>query len=200
MRLPKSWLVAALGLAAMAVLEAKSALRDSNVELNGPSFPVGNLTFTIPSRWQIEAVDGPARGGQWRVPPLNGTGDAGEVVAYFFGQGAGGSPQENIEAWIGTMFSADGHPADKQWQYKAGGFQVSQVVIFGTYNQVVASPGIPPLRHPNYVLLGTVLENPAGNIYWRFTGPEPLVTATLPLFNKMIDSVKAQGTPHPPSP
>jgi len=194
MRLPKSWLIPALGLAAIAGVHAAPALQKTNVELNGPSFPVGNLAFTIPSRWQIEAVDGPARGGQWRVPPPNGKGDAGEVVAYFFGPGAGGSAEENIMAWIGTMFSADGHPADKQWQSKAGGFKVSQVVIFGTYNQVVASPGIPPLRHPNYVLLGTVIENPTGNIYWRFTGPEPLVTAALPLFNKMINSVKVQGT------
>ena len=198
MRVPKSWLIPALGLAAIAGLHAAPALQKSNVELSGPSFPVGNLAFTVPSRWQIEAVDGPARGGQWRIPPLNGKGEAGEVVAYFFGPGAGGSAEENIEAWIGTMFSADGHPADKQWQYKAGGFKVSQVVIFGTYNQVVASPGIPPLRHPNYVLLGTVIENPAGNIYWRFTGPETLVTAALPLFTKMIESVKVQGA-HPSS-
>jgi len=59
---------------------------------------------------------------------------------------------------------------------------------------VVSLPGIPPMAKPNYGLLGTVIENPAGNIYWRFTGPEPLLTATLPLFNKMIDSVKMQGT------
>ena len=194
MRLPKSWLIPALGLAAIAGVHAAPALQKTNVELNGPSFPVGNLAFTIPSRWKIEAVDGPARGGQWRVPPLNGKGDAGEVVAFYFGPKVGGSPQQNIEGWIGTMVSPGGHPADKQWQYKAGGFKVSQVVIFGTYNQVVASPGIPPLRHPNYVLLGTVIENPTGNIYWRFTGPEPLVTAALPLFNKMINSVKVQGT------
>jgi hypothetical protein len=168
-------------------------VHDAEVDLSGPSFPVGNLTFTIPSRWQIQMVDSPARGGQWRVPPLHGDGEGGEVVAYFFGPGAGGGPKENIEAWIDTMSTAEGHPADKQWQYEVGGFKISQVVIFGTYNQVVSLPGIPPVAKPNYGLLGTVIENPAGNIYWRFTGPEPLLTATLPLFTKMIDSVKAQG-------
>lgn len=193
MRVSKLWLVPALGLAMVAGTQASPALRETNVELNGPSFPVGNLSFTIPSRWQIEPVDGPARGGQWRVPPLHGQGNAGEVVAYFFGPGAGGSAEENIEAWIDTMFVPGGHPADKQWQYRAGGFSISQVVIFGTYNEVVASPGIPPIPRPNYVLLGTVIDNPAGNIYWRFTGPEALVTATLPLFNKMIESVRVQA-------
>jgi hypothetical protein len=178
----------------------QAAPHDSDVTLSGPSFPVGDLKFTIPAKWKIEMVESPARGGQWRVPPLRPDGEGGEVVAFYFGPGIGGSAKENIEAWIGTMFSAGGHPADKQWQYKAGGFKVSQVVIFGTYSQVVASPGIPPLHHPNYVLLGTVLENPAGNIYWRFTGPEALVTAALPLFNKMIDSVKIQGARPSPSP
>ncbi len=73
-----------------------------------------------------------------------------------------------------------------------GGLAISQVVIFGTYNQVVSLPGIPPVPKANYGLLGAVIENPQGNIYWRFTGPEPLITANLPLFNKVIDSVKPQ--------
>jgi hypothetical protein len=187
-----SWLVPALCLAAAVGAQAKPAVHETDVELSGPRFPVGNLAFTIPARWEIEMVDGPARGGQWRVPPLHGAGEAGEVVAFFFGPGVGGTPEQNIEDWIDTMVSPGGHPADKQWQYKAGGFRVSQVVIFGTYNQVVNSPGIPPVARPGYGLFGTVIQNSGGNIYWRFTGPEPLVTATLPLFEKMIGSVKVE--------
>ena len=187
------WLAAAIGILAPTG-QAHPATHDADVELNGPRFPVGNLTFTIPTRWQIQTVDSPARGGQWRVPPLRGEGESGEVVAFFFGPGAGGSAKENIEDWIGTMFTAEGHPADKQWQYDVNGFKISQVVIFGTYNEVVPLPGIPPVPKPNYGLLGTVIEYQAGNVYWRFTGPESLISATLPLFNKMIDSVKMQGT------
>ena len=189
------WLILALCLVAIEGVNAKPtpAVRETDVALKGPSFPVGNLAFTIPAPWQIETVDGPARGGQWRVPPLHGAGDAGEVVAFYFGPGVGGTAEKNIEGWIGTMVSPGGHPADKQWQYKTGAFKVSQVVIFGTYNQVVASPGIPPMARPSYGLFGTVIENPAGNIYWRFTGPEALVTATLPLFEKMINSVKVEA-------
>jgi hypothetical protein len=200
MRVAKFWLVPAFCLAAMVGAAAKPAVRDSAAELNGASVPIGPLAFTIPTRWEMEPVEGPARSGQWRVPPLHGQGDAGEVVAYFFGPGAGGSTEENIAAWIGTMSSPGGHPADKQWQNQASGFHVSQVVIFGTYNQVVTSPGIPPVAHPGYVLLGTVIENPRGNIYWRFTGPEALVTATLPVFNKMIDSVKGPKADEDSSP
>jgi hypothetical protein len=186
-------LMVALGMAAGMAL-AKPAPRDSDVALSGPSFPVGNLTFTIPAKWQIEMVDSPARGGQWRVPPLKPDGEGGEVVAYFFGPRVGGSPKENIEAWIGTMFNSEGHPAAaKLKEHDVAGFRISQVIIFGTYNQVIALPGLPPVPKSNYGLIGAVIENPGGNIYWRFTGPESLITATLPLFNKMLDSVRIEA-------
>ena len=172
---------------------AKDAGRDADVTLSGPSFPVGNLQFTIPAKWKIEMVQSPARGGQWHVPPLRGATEGGELVAFYFGPGVGGSAKENIEAWIGTMFNAEGNPAAAEVKHHdTAGFKISQLVIFGTYNQVVSLPGVPPVPKTNYGLLGAVIENAQGNIYWRFTGPEALITANLPLFNKMIDSVKAQ--------
>ncbi len=143
-------------------------------------------------------VESPARGGQWHVPPLRPDGEGGEVVAFYFGPGSDGKPvggtaKENIEAWIGTMFNAEGHPAAAEIKHHdLAGFKISQVVIFGTYNQVISLPGVPPVLKSNYGLLGAVIENAQGNIYWRFTGPEPLITANLPLFNKILDSVKPQ--------
>jgi hypothetical protein len=176
-----------------AISPAPAAPKDTDVTLAGPSFPVGDLKFTIPAKWKIQMVDSPARGGQWLVPPLKDKGEGGEVVAFYFGPGVGGSSKENIEAWIGTMFNAEGHPAAAEIKHHdIGGLHISQVVIFGTYNQVISLPGVPPVPKSNYGLLGAVIENPQGNIYWRFTGPEPLITATLPLFNKVIDSVKPQ--------
>jgi len=186
------WAMAAMFVAGGEVMLTTHA---ADVPLDGHSFPVGNLEFTIPSKWRIEPVESPARGGQWRVPPLHGEGEGGEVVVFYFGPGVGGTAKDNIEAWIGTMFNAEGHPAAAEVKHhKTGGLTISQVVIFGTYNQVVSLPGVPPVLKSNYGLLGAVIENPQGNIYWRFTGPEPLITANLPLFNKVIDSVK----PHDP--
>ena len=189
------WAVAAMFIAGGEFLPAiMAAPRDADVSLSGPSFPVGNLTFTIPSKWRIEMVESAARGGQWIVPPLRGEGEGGEVVAFYFGPGVGGAAKENIEAWIGTMFNAEGNPAAAEVKHHTtNGFKISQVVIFGTYNQVISLPGVPPVPKSNYGLLGAVIENPQGNIYWRFTGPEPLITANLPLFNKVIDSVKPQA-------
>jgi hypothetical protein len=169
-----------------------AVVRKPDVTLAGPSFPVGDLQFTIPAKWQIQPVESAARGGQWRVPALRPDGENGQVVVFYFGTGVGGSAKENIEAWIGTMFNAEGHPAAaEQKLHQTAGFKISQVVVFGTYNQIVSLPGVPPQTKPNYGLVGAVIENPQGNIYWRFTGPEALITATLPLFDKVIDSVKS---------
>ncbi len=193
------WITATMIIAAGASFPlVHAAPHDADVSLSGPSFPVGNLKFTIPSRWQIEMVESPARGGQWHVPPLHPDSEGGEVVAFYFGPGSDGKPvggtaKENIEAWIGTMFNAEGHPAAAEIKHHdIAEFKISQVVIFGTYNQVISLPGVPPVLKSNYGLLGAVIENPQGNIYWRFTGPEPLITASLPLFNKILDSVKPQ--------
>src|SRR5271155_4016467 len=149
------WIMAAMLMAGgEVVLATQGAARDEDVSLYGPSFPVGDLKFTIPSKWKIEPVESPARGGQWRVPPLHGEGEGGEVVVFYFGPGVGGNAKENIEAWIGTMFNAEGHPAAAEVKHhKTGGLVISQVVIFGTYNQVVSLPGVPPVLKSNYGLL-----------------------------------------------
>jgi len=200
MRWSLSWLLALTVLAGdIQVLTAKpvkSAETPIESVLTGPSFPLGNLKFTVPAKWRIEPVDSPSRGGQWLVPPLKPDGEGGQVVAFYFGPNLGGSPKDNVEAWIGTMFNADGHPAAAEVKHHTtSGLKITQLVIFGTYNQVISLPGIPPQPRPNFGLLGAVVENPQGNIYWRFTGPEPLLAATLPLFNKVIDSVKPQDQP-----
>jgi len=185
------WVICAILIAGS---QALHAARDSDVSLYGPTFQVGGLKFTVPSRWQSEPVENSSRAGQWRVPLSHGQeGEGGEIVAFYFGPGIGGTVKENVEAWIGTMFNAEGHPAAAEVKHhETAGFKISQVVLFGTYNQVISMSGIPPQPKPNYGLLGAVIESPKGNVYWRFTGPEPLITANLPLFNKIIDSVKPQ--------
>jgi hypothetical protein len=168
---------------------------DPDLSLDGPLFKAGALQFNLPDRWINVPGETSARVGQWSVAPLRGqAGDGGQVVCFYFGPGVGGTVKENIDDWIGSIFNAEGHPAAAEVKHRqTRGVNISQVVVFGTYNQAVPIPGIPPISKPDYGLIGTVLENPQGNVYWRFTGPESLITANLPLFNRMIDSVKPVG-------
>ena len=172
---------------------AHAPSHDNDVYLAGPAFKVAGLQFTIPSRWQVVPADNPVRVGQWQIPAPHSDGLGGEAVAYFFGAKGGGSAKENIDGWINTMSNAEGHPASAEVTSRtAGGLKISQVVIYGTYNQPIPLPGVPPRAMPNFALVGVVVESPQGSIYWRFTGPDALVKADLPLFTKIIDTLKPQ--------
>lgn len=175
-------------------LEARPASWDGDVSLSGPEIKVAGLQFTVPSKWTPEPASTPARVGQWRVPALHGIeGQEGEAAVLYFGQGVGGNTKENIEAWSASLVDAEGHPVPATvTTHQGGGFKITVVSIFGTYSEPAPVPGIPPALRPGYGLLGAIIEGPLGNVYWRFTGPEPLATADLALFNKMVDSVKPQ--------
>jgi hypothetical protein len=166
----------------------------------GALFQADGLQFVVPAKWIAEPAESPARAGQWRVTALRGTAetssaaDEGEVVVFSFGSGLGGTPQENIAAWKETIRDSAGHPATAEVKTRVvAGFKISEWVAFGSYNDPVPIPGMPPVVRPDYGLAAAVIETPQGSLYWRLTGPEPLVTATLPLFRKMLDGVKPQG-------
>ena len=159
------------------------------------AFYIGGLDFTMPPKWLAVPAETAARAGEWKIlVPRGSTDEGGEVVAFYFGPAKGGSAKESIAAWTASMTSADGRPATADTQvHRANGDKISQVMVYGTYRKPVPLPGVPPVAKQNYALIGTVVENPQGNVYWRVTGPQPLITANLPLFNQMIDSVKPQA-------
>jgi hypothetical protein len=163
-------------------------------------FKLSGLQFPLPPKWIAESPQSAARAGQWQVPPpRDEPGESGEVVAFFFGQGIGGSAKENIDAWTAAMITPEGNPATADVKDRTvNGTHITQAVVYGTYSQPVPIAGMPPLAKTDYCLVGAVVESPLGDIYWRFTGPATLVTANLPLFNQMIDSVKPQDKPPAP--
>jgi hypothetical protein len=161
-------------------------------------FKVGDVQFAIPSTWQVQPPDTAARAGQWLVPPpVDESGDGVEIVAFFFGPGVGGSVKDNIEAWAGTITAPDGTNASTVPQKRTvAGHTITEVMFTGTYAQAAPQPGLPPTPKPDYALLGAVVENPGGTIYWRVTGPTGRVLALAPVLDKVLDSLK----PQPPAP
>ena len=169
-----------------------------------PVFQVGGLQFSIPGGWLIEPGESAARAAQWIVPPPSMAGaavgsaedDGVEVVAFFFGPNVGGSVQENIEAWAGTITTPDGKPAKATPQKRTvAGHPITEVLFSGTYSEVNSQPGLPPALKPGYALIGAVVENPGGTIYWRVTGPAAQVLALQPVFDQMLGSLKPFAAP-----
>jgi hypothetical protein len=161
-------------------------------------FNAGGVQFVVPTTWQAQPPDTSARAGQWIVPPAVGeSGDGVQIVAFFFGPGIGGSSKDNIEGWAGTITAPDGTNASTVPQKRAVlGHAITEVMFTGTYAQQSPQPGLPPTPKPDYALLGAVVENPGGTIYWRVTGPTGRVLALAPILDKVLDSLK----PQPPAP
>lgn len=161
---------------------------------DSPVFKADGLQFVMPARWIAETPPDSVRAGQWRIPAARGAAagpDDGELVVFYFGPGLGGAAQKNIDGWRGTLRDASGNPvAGEVKTRQAGSFKVSELVATGSYRDPAPLAGLPPIMRPGYELAGAVIESPKGNLYWRLIGPEPLVTAALPLFRQAIDSVK----------
>jgi hypothetical protein len=162
----------------------------------GPVFKAGGLQFVLPARWPVEPAATSVRAGQWRIPGPRGAVPAedGELVAFYFGPGLGGTVPENFDGWRAAVTDPAGHPVPGEAQtHQAGGLTVSELVLAGTYHDPVPLAGVPPILRPGYGLVGAIVAGPQGSLYWRLTGPEPLVAATLPLLRRVIDSVKPLG-------
>jgi hypothetical protein len=189
------FLCGAAALLAMAAPDAAGRPhRGSGDFTDGSIFRAGGLQFVMPGRWIAEPAADDVRAGQWRLPASRGAApgpDDGQLVVFYFGPGLGGTAQENIEGWRGTIRDASGHPvAGAVTTRRAGGFKVTELVAAGAYLDPAPMAGMPPAVRPGYQLAGAVIEGPQGNLYWRLTGPAALVTAALPLFRQAIDSVK----------
>jgi hypothetical protein len=162
---------------------------------------VGGLQFQLPADWQSERPETAARAGQWLVPPPAGqTSDDVEVVVFFFGPKVGGSAQENIKGWAAAVTTPDGQAATAAPQTRTiAGHAFTEVLLAGTYAKPNPQPGLPPTPKPGYGLWGAVLENPAGTIYWRVTGPLAQVATLAPALEKMLDGLKPIPVPAPPA-
>jgi hypothetical protein len=189
-----------VGLLLLASLVASA--RHHHADADQPAiFQVGGLQFSIPASWQAQPPGDSARVGQWIIPAPHAdnapaVGDGIEIVAIFFGPGVGGSAQENFDAWAGTITTSDGTPAKGTPQKRTiAGHPISEAQFSGTYAQVNPQPGLPPTLRQGYSLIGAVVENPAGRIYWRVTGPAAQVIAFAPVFDQMLDSLKPQAVP-----
>ena len=151
------------------------------------------------------ALDGSSAGVRWAVPagwsaqaprqmrvatysvPAKAGGEAGECGVFYFGQRQGGSATENIQRW-GTQF--EGAPPPVSSIQSVDGMRVHRVYTSGTY----LSPGGPMMqsqgKKPGYRLMGAIVEGPQGLVFFKCTGPAPVILGAQPAFDGLVRSLK----------
>jgi hypothetical protein len=121
----------------------------------------------------------------YHVPAATGASDEAELTVVR----AGGSPDANIQRWVGQF--AD-RSALKRTKETVMGLEISVVEVTGTFLGGGMGPG-GKAEHPAWTLLGAIVETEGGSYFFKLTGPTASVGAARADFNTLIDSVAPAG-------
>lgn len=138
----------------------------------------------VPTGWMPAQPSSSMRVAQFSLPAAPGS-DPGEVAAYYFPTGQGGSHEANIERWASQFAGADGKPvAPKTSISKNGDTEVTLVELNGTYARGV---GMGPTgdAKPDQTLMIAMVEVPKGRITLQMYGPNKTVAAQRDSFVKL---------------
>jgi len=131
------------------------------------------LHWTAPAGWKT-GPQKPMRAATYMV-------DDAECAVYFFGQGQGGSVQANIDRWKG-QFTQPSTP--KTGNRVVHGLKVTTIDIAGNYGGMSGGEA-----KTGYRMLGAIIENPGGNIFLKFTGPEKTIAANRAKYEQLLGSI-----------
>lgn len=137
---------------------------------------IQGFSSQIPAAWTPAQPSSTMRVAQFALPAAAGA-DAGELAAYFFPAGQGGSHEANIERWASQFATADGKPvAPKISASKSGDIAVTLVELHGTYARGV---GMGPAgdAKPDQTLLVALVETSIGRITLQTYGPSKTIAA-----------------------
>ncbi|MES2149440.1 MAG: hypothetical protein V4508_06565 [Pseudomonadota bacterium] len=154
---------------APAPVAAPVAPQTQQLSIQGYSAPV-------PASWHATAPSSSMRVAQFEVPAAAGV-EAGELAAYFFPAGQGGSHEANIERWASQFAGPGGKAvAPKVDISKLAEGELTLVELRGSYARGV---GMGPAGEakPNQTLLVAMVETAAGRITLHFYGPDKTVAA-----------------------
>jgi hypothetical protein len=153
--------------------------------------PDTGLKFTPPPGWIAETPSGSIRKAQYRLPRIQGDPEDAELVVYYF-QGEGGTPQANVDRWIGQFTGSGGKPAPdaaKVTHKTVDNIPLTIVDVSGTYSNSMGAMQQGGESKPNFRMLGAIAEAKDGPWFFKLTGPERTVAKWAPGFESFLDSL-----------
>ncbi len=133
------------------------------------------------------------RAATYRIAPAQGDTERAECAVYFFGAGQGGGVQANLDRWNGQFTGTDGKPAAARIQKRTiHGLAVTTIDVSGEYSGMGGPMATTRTIKSRYRLLGAIIENPGGNVFLKFTGPERTIAANERSFTQLLDSFQKE--------
>ena len=168
----------------------KGATAISNQQSNSQS-TAGELRFKAPDGWTNEKASSTMRVAQYKLPKAEGDKEDASLVLYYFGASQGGTPQANIDRWIGQIQQPDGSDSKSKARTETvtvNGLKVTTVDVAGTYTAEMA-PGSQTFHNDdNYRLRAAVIETPKGNYFVKLAGPAKTIARWDQSYNDYLKS------------
>lgn len=153
--------------------------------------PAGEVHYKAPDGWVVETPTSEMRRAQYKLPKVEGDGEDGMVVLYYFGPGQGGTTQANIERWVNQVKQPDGSPSTDKARTETltvNGLKVTTVDVVGNYAGGMSTDSAPKDNKSIYRLRGAVIETPKGSYFVKLTGPEKTVARWDQAFKDYLNS------------
>jgi len=161
-------------------------------EVATPPVAESNLTFSAPPDWVAEPPSSSNREAQYKLSRAGSDSEDAELVVYHF-SGGGGTPQANIDRWIGQFHKADGTPASdtaKVARKEINGIPVTTLDISGTYEGSMMPMQQASKPKTDYRLLAAIVETKSGPWFFKLTGPAKTVAKWQSSFDLFLNSIR----------
>lgn len=153
----------------------------------------GSLTAMPPSGWEQLTPSSSMRLAEFRLPGNPpGSGDA-TLAIFYFGQGQGGSVEQNIGRWYGQFEQPDGgstKEASRRWRDSVYGMPVTMVDIAGSFAAGMGPGAGSDEPVQGYRMLGAIVESDKGPYFFKLIGPEATVSRWSQSFTAFIHSIQ----------
>lgn len=185
------------------VTESKAA---PTIEPKPTQGHAAGIEWTVPKNFLPVEHAGRFRVGTYRLAATdnkNGKADANQVdlAIFFFGPGQGGSVEDNTKRWASQFKDGEGNTVEASASEIATrsthGIQITTVKLQGSYEPGFPMPGSPMNRETakalsNHTLKAAIAEAPQGLVFFKMTGPSPLMEQAEPGFEALINSITPQ--------
>ena len=147
---------------------------------------LGAVVVMVPEGWQSEPPSSSMRKAQYVLPRQAGDPEDAEMVVFYFGTGSAGSVEANLQRWRGQMKGARGDTRKST----ANGLTVTTLDVKGSYAASMGPMMKSGKEKPNYRMIASIIESPAGAYYFKLTGPQKTVEHWYSSFEQFINSAK----------
>lgn len=141
----------------------------------------------VPANWTPQVPSSDMRLAQFTIRSEGGAADA---AVFYFGQGSGGSVEDNTKRWASQFLAADGKPAVPKVEKGASGpMPVTWVALDGRYARGVGS-GPQGEAKARQSLRVAVIETDRGNLFFQLWGDEAAIAKQYPLMRLIVGQMK----------